>query len=160
MYKALQPKHDVDRLYVSRLEGGRGLSSIKDSVVDVSRQRLAEGIEKCGEILIKATRNNTNDTRTIRTSIAWKQKWEEKQHYGHFKRLTNDISREKTWTWLKKENFKREIESLLRAAQNNVIRTNHIKKRIDKTQLNSKCRLCSDRDETINHIIKECITLA
>ena len=30
--------------------------------------------------------------------------------------------------------------------------------RIDKTQQNSKCRLCSDRDETINHI-SECSKL-
>ena len=35
-------------------------------------------------------------------------------------------------------------------------RTNHIKVRIDKTQQNSKCRLCSDRNEKINHIISEC----
>ena len=52
-----------------------------------------------------------------------------------------------------KGNFKRETESLLMAAQNSVIRTNHIKARIDKTQQNSKCRLCGGRDETINHII-------
>ena len=46
------------------------------------------------------------------------------------------------------------------AAQDNAIRTNHIKARIDKTQQNSKCRLCGDRDETINHIISECSKLA
>ena len=40
-------------------------------------------------------------------------------------------------------------------AQNSTIRTNHIKARIDKTQQNSKCRLCGDSDETINHIISE-----
>ena len=41
------------------------------------------------------------------------------------------------------------------------MRTNHIKARIDKTQQNSKCRLCSDRDEIINHnIISECNKLA
>ena len=44
-------------------------------------------------------------------------------------------------------------------AQNRAIRTNHIKAGIDKTQQNSKCRLCSDRDETINHIISECSKL-
>ena len=54
----------------------------------------------------------------------------------------------------------RETESLLIAAQDNAIRTNHIKARIDKTQQNSKCRLCGDRDETINHIISECGKLA
>ena len=57
-------------------------------------------------------------------------------------------------------NFKRETESLLIAAQNNAIRTNHIKARIDKTQQNSICRLCGDRDETINYIISECSKLA
>ena len=62
-------------------------------------------------------------------------------------------------TWLRKGNFKRETESLLMAAQNSAIRTNHIKARIDKTQQNSKCRLCGDRDETINHIISECSKL-
>ena len=46
------------------------------------------------------------------------------------------------------------------AAQNNAIRTNHIKARIDKTQQNSKCRQCGDREETINHVISECSKLA
>ena len=54
-----------------------------------------------------------------------------------------------------KRNFKRETEFLLIAAQNNAMRTNHIKARIDKTQQNSKCWLCGDRDETIDHIISE-----
>ena len=39
--------------------------------------------------------------------------------------------------------------------QNNAIRTNYIKAKIDNTQQNSKCRFCCDRDETINYIIKE-----
>ena len=88
-----------------------------------------------------------------------KLKWEENLLYGRFKRLIN-ISRQKTWTWLRKENFTRETESLLLAAQNNAIRTNHIKSRIDKSQQNNKCRLCGDKDETINHIIRECSKLA
>ena len=66
---------------------------------------------------------------------------------------------DKTWTWLRKGNFKRETESLLKAAQNCVIRTSHIKTRVDKTQQNTKCRLCDDRDKTINHIINECSKL-
>ena len=88
-----------------------------------------------------------------------KGKGEEKQFYGRFKRLTSDILHEKTWTWLRKWNLKRETESLLIAAQNNAIRTNQIKARIDKTQQNSRCRLCGDRDETINPIISECSKL-
>ena len=54
---------------------------------------------------------------------------------------------------------KRETESLLITAQNKAIRINFIKGRIDKTQQNSRCRLCVDRKETINHISK-CSKLA
>ena len=59
---------------------------------------------------------------------------EEPEVYGRFKRLTSDISHEKTLTWLRKGNLKRETESLLKTTQNNAISTNHIKARIDKTQ--------------------------
>ena len=75
------------------------------------------------------------------------------------KRLINTILHEKTWTWLRKGNLKRETESLLIAAQDNATRINHMKVRIDKTQQNSKCRLCSDRDNSINHI-SDCSKLA
>ena len=62
--------------------------------------------------------------------------------------------------WLRKGNFRRETKSQLIAAQNNAKRTNQIKARIDKTQRNRKCRLCSDRDETINYVICECRKLS
>ena len=54
----------------------------------------------------------------------------------------------------------RETESLLIAAQNNTVRTNHIRARIDNAQQNCKCWLCGDRDESINYIISECSKLA
>ena len=110
--------------------------------------------------LITATRNETENTMNNRMTITKKQKWEGKQLYGRFKRLINNISHDKIWTRLRKGNFKRETESLLIVAQDSAIRTNHIKAKIDKTQQNSKCRLCGDWDETINHIISEYNKLA
>ena len=156
MHKALHPRDDVDRLYVPRKEGGRRLASIEGSV-DTSIQRLEDYIEKHERGLITAIRNNTDNTIDNRMTKTRKQKWEGKQLHGRFKRLINNISHDKTWTWLRKRNFKRETESLLMAAQNSAIRTNHIKAGIDKTQQNSKC---GDRDETINHMISECSKLA
>ena len=132
MHKTLHPRDDVERLYVSRKEGGRGLLSIENSV-DASI-RLEDYIEKHEGGLITATGNDTDNTMDKRTTMTWKQKWEEKQLYGRFKRIINNISHEKTWTWLRKGNFKRETESLLIVAQNNVVRTNHIKARIDATK--------------------------
>ena len=48
MHKVLHPRDDVDRLHVSRKEGGRGLARIEDTV-DASIQRLEDYIEKTNE---------------------------------------------------------------------------------------------------------------
>ena len=71
MRKALHPRDDIDRLYVSRREGGRGLASIEDSV-DASIQRLEDHKQKRGGRLISATKSNTNDTRSSGTTITRK----------------------------------------------------------------------------------------
>ena len=103
MLKALHPRDDVDRLYVSRKEGGRGLASSEDSV-DASIQRLEDYIEKYEGRQITAIRNYTNNTMDNRMTTR-KQKWEGKQLYERFKRLIN-ISHYKTLTWLKKETLR------------------------------------------------------
>ena len=128
LHKALHPRDDVDSLYVTRKKRERGLASIEDSV-DASIQRLEDYIEKHERGLITDIRN--------RMTITRKQKWEEKQLYECFKRQINNISPEKTWTWLRKENFWKETKSLQIAAQNNAKRTNHIKAKIDESKQNS-----------------------
>ena len=80
MNKALHPRDDVDRLYVSRKEWGRGLSSIEESV-DASIQRLEDNIKKPEGGLITATRNDTDNSKVNGMTITWKQKWAEKQLY-------------------------------------------------------------------------------
>ena len=110
MHKALNPRDDV-----SRRQGERGLASIE--VSEDTSKRLEDYIQKRGGRLITATRNNTNDMGISGTTITRKQKWEVKQLYGGFKRLTSDISREKMWTWLRNGNLTRETESLLKSTQ-------------------------------------------
>ena len=58
-----------------------------------------------------------DDGRTNRTTMKTKkQKREEKQLYGYFKRQTAKISHKKTRTWLRKGNLKRASKSLLIAS--------------------------------------------
>ena len=64
-----------------------------------------------------------------------------------------DISNDKQAKFHTLDRIKRETESLLIIARNNTIRINNIKVKIDKMPKISKCGLCGDRDETINHII-------
>ena len=84
MHKALHPRDDVNRLYVSRKERGRGLASIEDRV-DASIKRLEDYIEK----------HDTDNAVINKMTITIKQKWE-KQHFGRFKRLINISSHKKT----------------------------------------------------------------
>ena len=65
-------------------------------MVDASIQRLEDYIEEHEEGLITTIRNDTDNTMDNRMTITRKQKWKEKQLYGHFKRLINNISHEKT----------------------------------------------------------------
>ena len=83
MHKALHPRDDVDRLYVSRKEGGRGLASI-DECVDETIQRLEDYIEKHEGGLITAIKNDTDNTMDNRMAINRKKKLKEKQFYGRF----------------------------------------------------------------------------
>ena len=145
MHKALLPRDDVDRLCVSR-KGWRKRTCHhwrQRWRIDKTTRRLHRKAQMATDYSHQKRYWHTMDNRMTIT----KGKWEGKQLYGSFKRLINNISHEKTWTRLRKGNFQRET------AQNNAIRTNHIKAKIDKTQQNSKCTLCIDRDETINHII-------
>ena len=103
-------RDDVDRLYESRKEGERGRASIEASV-GASIQRRVDNIQN-HEGVITAIRNYTDNTMDNRMTITTKQKWEEKLIYRHFIRLICNISHKKTWAWLRKGNFKREIASI------------------------------------------------
>ena len=46
------------------------------------------------------------------------------------------------------------------AAQDQALRTNAIKKMIDKQDISPMCRLCGEREETISHVVAECKMLA
>ena len=56
--------------------------------------------------------------------------------------------------------MKRETGSLIVAAQNQSIRTNLVKGRIDKSQGDSLCRMCRKVDKSIDHIVSGCCKLA
>ena len=73
MHKALHPRDDFDRLYVSRKEGGKGLASTEDNV-DASMQQLNDYIQKHDGGLIIATGNDTDNTIDNGMTITRKQK--------------------------------------------------------------------------------------
>ena len=75
-------------------------------------------------------------------------------------RQTKEVRSDQCWAWLHNGDLKRETESLIVAAQNQSIRTNLVKARIDKSQGDSLCRMCRKVDESIDHIVSGCSKLA
>ena len=60
IYGALHPKSDVDRLYIPRKEGGRGLISTEDCV-ELAIRSLEVYVHGSEERLIQAARGDTMD---------------------------------------------------------------------------------------------------
>ena len=61
------------------------------------------------------------------------QAWEEKALHGQYLRQTKEVRSEQSWVWLQNGDLKRETKSLIAAAQNQSIRTNLIKAKIEKS---------------------------
>ena len=70
------------------------------------------------------------------------------------------ISEEDTFLWLSKGDLTAETESNIVAAQNWVLQTKYYATEISNTGTDSKCRLCQQFDETIDHTISACPIVA
>ena len=165
MHKGLHPKSNTNRLYIPRKEGGRGLLSIEDTV-DLAKLELKSYVRNsCKRLLVAERQMEDYQGESVinfknRKKMERQQQWKDKTLHGQFLRQTDDEAGKERWMWLKGTGIKRETESLIIAAQEQAMRTNVIKAKIDNTQEESKCRMCGMADETVNHILSECNRLA
>ena len=105
IYGALHPKSDVDRLYIPRKEGGRGLISTKHCV-ELAVRGLELYVHQSEEILIQAARGDKIDgleaTSVLKRSKKEKrlEDWEEKVLHGQYLRQTKEVRSDQCWAWL------------------------------------------------------------
>ena len=105
IYGALHPKSDVDRLYVPRKEGGRGLILIKDGV-ELAIRGLEVYVHGNEERLIQAARGDKIDGLEAASVLKRSKKekrleyWEEKVLHGHYLRQTKEVRIDQCWAWL------------------------------------------------------------
>ena len=91
-----------------------------------------------------------------RTQQERKNKWKEKMLHRQFLRHTEELADKDQCLCLRDGTLKRETESLIMAAENQALRTNLVSTKIDKSQEDSRCRICCKADESINHLLSEC----
>ena len=166
MHNTLHPKSNVDRFYLPRKDGGRGLLGVDDAVPIASAslqryvKRSTERVLSSLATLVDDEINEPEVDLKKQKRMERKESWKEKALHGQFLRQTDEVAGTSRWLWLKQGSLKRETESLILAAQEQAIRTNAIKAYVDKSQDQSKCRMCGERDETVNHLVSESSKLA
>ena len=139
IYEALHPNSDVDKLYIPRKVGGRGLISIEDCV-ELAIRGLEVYVHGSEERLIQTARGSKIDGLEAASALKRPKNekrledWEEKVLHSQYLRQTKEVRSDQYWAWLQNGDLKRETESLIVAAQNQSIRTNLVKGRIDKSQ--------------------------
>ena len=87
-------------------------------------------------------------------------KWTGKVIHGQFIRQTKEVRGEESWMWMTRGTLKKETESLLAAAQDQAIRTNYRRAKIERDGTSPLCRMCKQADETVSYIVSECSKLA
>jgi len=80
-----------------------------------------------------------------------KEKWMTKPLHGQFLRQTQQIADVKSWAWLTTGELKKETEGFLMAAQDQALRTNAIKVKIDKQEGEAMCRMSKNRRDSHTH---------
>ena len=159
------PKSDIDRLYIPRKGGGRGVIFIEDCI-DLAIRGLEVYVHGSEERLIQAARGDKIDGLEAANVFKRSKKdkrledWEEKVLHCQYLRQTKEVRSDQCWAWLQNQDLKRDTESLIVAAQNQSVRRNLVKAKIEKSQGDSLCRVCRKLDESIDHTVSGCSKLA
>ena len=88
--------------------------------------------------------------------------WEEKPLHGQYPLWANNanVDQEKTHQWLRSSILKAETEGFILTAQDQCLLTRNYQAKVIKSGADSRCRICTQYDETIDHLILGCPTLA
>ena len=99
MYGALHSKSDIDRLYLKRKHGGRGLISIEMCVrseennlvlnMHGSNEMILKGVKKVGIVKTEDLMEKEDFKKNIQNDF--KNKWPEKRMYGQFVREIPEV---------------------------------------------------------------------
>ena len=121
MHRALNPKSDVARIYLSRKEGGRGLISVEDTlklaILELERYLLTseEGLlTAAGRVdgdyeqhleMIENVKEFKQRRRNERSNALKQMKL-----HGQLFNQTEEVAGEEKWLWLRDGSIKRETE--------------------------------------------------
>ena len=164
MNKELHLRSDVDKLSVSRMEGGRGLIKWKMCVKGEENSLGWYVIHHIEPLIVAVRISNTVPSENSTQPKEFKQQnnekrlnnWRGKVMHGQYTRQIEDKDKSNTWKWLMKSYLEGYTEVLNCSAQEQSLRTNYVKFYIDKTGESPLYRMCRVKNKTISHIVSDC----
>ena len=137
-HHVLYPQSDVDRLYLPRQAGGKGLLQIRQ-IVEEKKRALNDYIKNSAEHALRTVSDEelfkVNESKSEYPTKQLKnrqERWQSKPLHGQYLQDIKDKTDNYiTRSWLKNGELKT-------AAQDQALRTNAIKAKIDKVTENSK----------------------
>ena len=127
MHRALNPKSDVARTFL-RLE--RYVLTSEEGLHMAAKRGDGDYEQHLG--MIERVKEFKERRRNERSNVL-----KQKKLHGQFFNQIEEVAGEEKWQWLRDGSIKRETESLSMATQEQAIRINAIKAKIDKTQAES-----------------------
>ena len=125
MNRMLHPKADVDRIYLPRKSGGRGLMSAEDTVqletMNMQKYLLSKK-DTLSEIAYAGMKINQIANKKPRQNNRI-DKWHKKALYGRFPKIVEQNDTNNSWSWLRNTGIKGETEGLLTATQDQCLNT-------------------------------------
>ena len=129
------------------------------SLKQYTRGSETEIIRKAGVVIKVSSVQYSQEYRNGQKETRLKN-WKSKAMNGQHLRQTEENAAKETWQWMKRGSLKRETKSLIIAAQDQALRTNYRKAKIEKNTNILMCRLCKEKEETVSHIVSECSKIA
>ncbi|CAG0896423.1 unnamed protein product [Darwinula stevensoni] len=179
MHHTHHPKAAVERLYLPRCKGGRGLIEL-ESLYKRTTCEVARFIERKQGRLISilrerdagdATRfrnalhlDDDCDTSDVKTADRGQReaRWKENPLHGRHPKIVDkpSIDSDVSYNWLKKGLLNAETESNILAIRDQCIRTRTYEKHVLKLDAEDRCRCCHGPPETVHHLLGACPELA
>ena len=157
-------KGDIDRLYLPRKEGGRGIISVEDCV-KMEEKNLVKYVINSKERLFGVIKEGLSDGESgrdykKRVLEERKEKLKGKKVHGKVLGDMNEVGEKETWQWLQGGYITKSMEGFIMAAQEQALRTRWFRAKIQKEDVSPKCRLCDGGDETVRHLAAGCSKLS
>lgn len=169
----LHPNSAIERLYLPRDEGGRGLISL-ESASQEERQKLRKYLLTNNAPVYKSIRvldknytslNLASDQEPEAVNLAgqMKQRWQSKELHGRFYASLHqeDVDFKASNTYLTAGYLFPGTEGAILSIQDQVVKTRTYARYILKQQVeNTKCRLCNISEESVQHLSSGCSKIA